>query len=131
MPCPGNRHAQRHTDFTHPHLQLISSCLNRVMDVFRRPVANRRQLIANHFQRLTRHWTQMFFRGVGIEFSELFIEVAAALGHLFQRLATLAQQFHQLSQLRAVASVDIFLLDMPLQMRCHILRRQGIDIVMV
>ena len=73
----------------------------------------------------------MFFRGVGIEFSELFIEVAAALGYLFQRLATLAQQFHQLSQLRAVASVDIFLLDMPLQMRCHILRRQGIDIVMV
>lgn len=120
LPSTGNGHAQRHTDFTHAHFQLISGCLNRVVDVFRRPVANRRQLVADDLQRLTRYRTQMFLRRVGVELSELFIEVAAALGNLFQRFATLAQQLHQLGQLRTVAGIDIFLLDMPLQMGRHI-----------
>ena len=73
----------------------------------------------------------MFLRRIGVELSELFIEVAAALSNLFQRFATLAQQFHQLGQLWAITGIDIFLLDVPLQMRRHVFRRQRIDVVMV
>ena len=69
LPCPGNRHAQRHADFTHADFQLISGCLNCMVNVFRCPVADRRQLVANHFQRLTRHRTQMFLRRIGVELS--------------------------------------------------------------
>ncbi|CSG68508.1 Uncharacterised protein [Shigella sonnei] len=84
------------------------------MNVFSGPVSNRGQFVTNHFQRLTRYRTQMFFRRIGIELSKIFVEITAALCHLFQRLAAFAQQFHQISQLRAVTGIDIFLLNVPL-----------------
>ena len=73
----------------------------------------------------------MFLCGVRVELSKIFVEVTAALRHLFQRFAALTQQFNQLRQLRADASIDIFLLNVPLQMRCHIFRCQRINVVMV
>ncbi|CCJ99025.1 conserved hypothetical protein [Cronobacter malonaticus 507] len=131
LPCPGHRDAQRHTHFTHAHFQLIGGRLNRVMHVFGSPVGQGGEFIAHHFQRLARHRAQMFFRRVGVKLAEIFVEIAAGLRHLFKGFAALAQQFHQLRQLRAVAGIDIFLLDMPLQVRRHILRCQRINVVVV
>ncbi|CCK07946.1 conserved hypothetical protein [Cronobacter sakazakii 696] len=73
----------------------------------------------------------MFFRRVGVKLAEIFVKIAAGLRHFFKGFAALTQQFHQLRQLWAVAGIDIFLLDMPLQMRRHIFRRQRINIVVV
>jgi hypothetical protein len=113
--CPAYGNAQRHTDFPHP-TSSSSAVAWIAWCTFSAVQSSARRVYRAPLPAVDARPDADVFRRIGIKLSEIFIEVTAACRNFFQRFATLAQQFHQISQLRAIAGINIFLLNVPLQM---------------